>query len=112
MLRRVLIFALVCWGVLAVPSLCSAGVLEHVCACGVSNNCSHEESCSADPCVIGKPSTDSVGMIQTLAPTHAILIFPIAGPMDSGTRDAWKSSRYPAFALPPALRFGARPLLI
>lgn len=112
MLRGVLVFALLSWGVLAVPSLCNAGMLEHFCACGVSNNCSHEESCSADPCVIAKPAPESTGLVQSLTPAPAFLIFPIADCVAPATLDSRTCANHPAFAVPPALRSGARPLLI
>jgi hypothetical protein len=59
MLRRCLAIAFVAWAVLAAPSLCRAAVLEHLCPCGVSASCEHEESCSADPCAIAKPATEA-----------------------------------------------------
>lgn len=113
MLRRVLIVALLSWGVLAVPSLCSAGVLEHACACEISSNCSHEESCSADPCVIGKPAPEVSGSLQPLAPSSALLVIvPAAECVDSAALASRVSAGHPAFAVPPALRLGTRPLLI
>ena len=112
MLRRVVILALLAWAILAMPSLCSAGVLEHLCACGVSNSCSHEESCSADPCVIAKPTTENGAMMLSLAPTPAMLVFPVAECLQPATLDSWCATNLNILAVPPALRFGARPLLI
>ena len=113
MLRRVLIVVLLSWGVLAVPSLCSAGLLEHACACEISSNCSHEESCSADPCVIGKPAPEIAGSLQPLAPSPTLLaIVPAAERADTAALASRVTAGYPAFAVPPALLPGTLPLLI
>ena len=112
MLRRVLTLTLIAWGILAMPSLCSAGVLEHLCGCGVSSSCAHEESCSADPCVIAKPVTDNAAMVQSLAPMPALLVFPVAECTEPPTFSSRRSVNLDILAIPPALRFGARPLLV
>ena len=109
MLRRVLLFALLAWGVLTVPLLCSGGVLEHACVCEVSSSCSHEESCSADPCVIAKPTNENATMTQSLTPISVLLTYPVA---ECAPPDASRSTNLVIRAVPPALRFGARPLLI
>jgi len=36
---------------LVVPALCAGGLLEHVCDCGESVTCGHEDECADDPCV-------------------------------------------------------------
>ncbi|MFQ5495256.1 MAG: hypothetical protein ACE5EX_07720 [Phycisphaerae bacterium] len=38
------------WAFLALPALCTAGVLGHACDCGGSSECRHESDCSSDPC--------------------------------------------------------------
>lgn len=38
------------WTLIAAPTLCTAGVLEHPCECGKQEDCSHESECGQDPC--------------------------------------------------------------
>lgn len=38
------------WTLIAAPTLCTAGVLEHPCDCGKQEDCSHESECEQDPC--------------------------------------------------------------
>ena len=111
--RRILIAALLSWGTLAIPSLCSAGMLEHFCECGVSSSCPHEEDCSTDPCVIAKPAAESTGPVQPLAPTPVLAnIFRAGVFIDPTTFSSWRFAGPPTFATSPALRAGTRPLLI
>ena len=110
--RNLLIVALLSWGALAMPSLCRAGMLEHLCSCGVSSNCEHEESCSQDPCVIAKPATESAGISQSLVPLPTLAMFPAAECPYLSALDSRTFASRPRPAVPPALRSGARPLLI
>ena len=40
------------WALLLAPVLCGVGVLAHYCVCDDSRECSHELSCSTDPCEV------------------------------------------------------------
>ena len=111
MLRRALILVLLAWGILGVPTLCRAGVLEHHCECGFTSSCSHEESCGSDPCTLAKPANDGA-TVQPLAPS------PMAVP--AFHLGCASPSKFLAMANPnpltippsPTLNPGARPLLV
>jgi len=48
------------WTFVALPSLCTAGVLVHPCDCETPAGCSHEAECSDDPCnAVTPPREDS-----------------------------------------------------
>lgn len=40
------------WALLAMPALCTAGLLSHQCDCGNAAGCRHESDCGSDPCHI------------------------------------------------------------
>jgi hypothetical protein len=40
------------WALLAMPALCTAGLLSHQCDCGNATGCTHESDCGSDPCRI------------------------------------------------------------
>ena len=50
-MSRVVWFFMILLALMTAPALCQSGVLEHDCGClpGLSE-CSHESSCSKDPC--------------------------------------------------------------
>jgi len=46
------------WALLALPALCTAGVIGHSCDCDHSTECAHEAECPSDPCSqlkVGRP---------------------------------------------------------
>jgi hypothetical protein len=107
------IAVLLVWGALAMPALCGAGALEHLCACGTSGSCAHEESCSTDPCFAARPTDGNTAPL--LSP--ALLLAPVAiAPLAESPEAALLRSSGcrcdGVFVVPTALRFGTRPLLI
>lgn len=49
------------WALLLAPILCGVGLLAHYCVCDDSSACSHELSCTTDPCqviAVGQRSDD------------------------------------------------------
>lgn len=38
------------WALVAMSSLCTMGVIGHVCDCGEATECHHESECPSDPC--------------------------------------------------------------
>jgi len=60
-MKRNIFIPIAIW-MLALRSLCLAGVLEHICGdCPESITCGHEENCAADPCVetLQRPDSSS-----------------------------------------------------
>jgi hypothetical protein len=110
MIRRLLVLAFLGWNLLALPSLCGAGALEHPCECAWSDQCGHEQSCASDPCSFARPSNDSpawqtFGFAQSILAVQPLELTP-----------AWTilvAPRLDSRPLPllPALSTGARPLL-
>ena len=49
-MRKALALFFGLWTLIAAPTLCTAGVLEHPCDCGKQEDCSHESECGQDPC--------------------------------------------------------------
>lgn len=49
-MRKALALTFGLWTLIAAPTLCTAGVLEHPCDCGKQEDCSHESECGQDPC--------------------------------------------------------------
>lgn len=47
--RSTLLFAGV-WTFVALPALCTSGILVHACDCESSTGCGHETECADDPC--------------------------------------------------------------
>lgn len=50
--------AIGCWALVAMPALCTGGVLLHPCDCGHADECRHESECATDPCgtVVTRPN--------------------------------------------------------
>lgn len=48
--RRDAIILASLWAFLAVPNLCTMGVLTHACEQHASDDCGHESDCNHDPC--------------------------------------------------------------
>ena len=67
------LLAVLLWGLLLVPALCTAGELAHPCECGETIQCDHEEECGEDPCadlaVIVQPDPD-LGDLPPAVVTH------------------------------------------
>lgn len=111
MLRRMLVAAFLSWGILVVPSLCRAGILEHLCECGLSSSCGHEESCTSDPCTLAKPTSES-GSPQLLSSAPPIATLPCQACYSAPHLLAPSSLDPQHTPTSPALKPGARPLLI
>ena len=49
-IRNLILYVFICQAF--VPTLCSAGLIEHSCVCKnpVAHSCKHDESCNQDPC--------------------------------------------------------------
>ncbi|NOT32803.1 MAG: hypothetical protein HOP12_01400 [Candidatus Eisenbacteria bacterium] len=113
MLRRILVIAFLSLGILAIPSLCRAGVLDHACSCGDASSCAHEADCGSDPCSTAKSATSAVTPVQILASPALLVAFAAElhcqtlAPMES-----WAQSSELRPDVPACLRPGARPLLI
>lgn len=50
MKRRAVVIFISLWAFQVVPNLCTIGLLAHACDKHASNDCGHENDCSADPC--------------------------------------------------------------
>jgi hypothetical protein len=59
-MKQLLFLAITLW-VFLTPTLCVAGVLEHLCDDCVEESCTHEEECVEDPCpdFLIRPSVSS-----------------------------------------------------
>lgn len=59
--RLIVLFAGV-WTFVALPSLCTSGVLVHACDCESSTGCGHETECADDPCAsVAPPREETAG---------------------------------------------------
>ena len=57
----ILLFAGV-WTFVALPSLCTLGVLVHACDCESPTGCGHETECADDPCAsVATPREETAG---------------------------------------------------
>ena len=110
MIRRLLVVTFLGWNLLALPSLCGAGALEHPCDCEWSDQCGHEQSCASDPCSFARPSSDGPGT-QTLGLPHLVVAVQPLEHTPAWTMLAASNPVSRPLPLPPALGTGARPLL-
>jgi hypothetical protein len=108
MLRRLLVLITLSWGIIVLPSLCRAGVLAHPCECGVSSDCGHEESCTSDPCTLAKPKTETGDVHPLASPLAVTAVLPCFAPR----LPAAPALDPRSISVTPALKTGARPLLI
>ena len=111
MLHRALIIAFLAAGLLAIPPLCRAGLIEHACVCEIMAGCAHEESCPGDPCLVSKPTNDLSTSVNLIGINQPLGPFNAAEPFIS-VRFARSGLDTGASARSHALRFGTRPLLI
>lgn len=49
-MKRIVMLLVTAWSVLAVPALCTAGVIAHLCERDEGTFCEHESGCETDPC--------------------------------------------------------------
>ena len=73
---RLLVRATVLIMFLGIPTLCLAGVLEHLCSEGPeTTSCNHEEACDQDPCsdIALRPDVNPREWTLGMDPSHAAL---------------------------------------
>ena len=71
----------------ALPGLCTAGVLLHVCDCGEAEVCGHESECSDDPCGTIAARVGSQ-IIRVEAPSWVSCACSVSGGPSLGSRQA------------------------
>ena len=90
--RLMVLFAGV-WTFVALPSLCTSGVLVHACDCESSTGCGHETECADDPCAsVAPPREETAG-------DHLVSLL-LDSPLEPLAMDAGGEGLMPACDMP------------
>lgn len=86
---RTCIVVVAIWTLLGAPVLCGLGVLVHLCADDLANDCHHELSCETDPCQVlavgvtvqaGRESDDGPNQVPAVALVVRLDGLPVVAP--------------------------------
>lgn len=104
MLNRAIISFAVIWAFLALPGLCGAGLLPHVCEQHASNDCGHEGGCQDDPCgkftTAGVPSASRADWLDSSIDSIAAPAFDVFCDCDRAIQRVVPALQAPRTTLP------------